>query len=153
VKFMKKNKDYFIGSGNVFADLGLPNPEELLAKAELALQINRLIKQKKLTQIEAAKILGIDQSKIAALSKGKLSDFSLQRLSNFLSILKQIVPVKATKSSSEIMYHFEVHKEKNGFWAEYLELPGCFTQARTMKELHKNMHEALDLILEESAYC
>lgn len=41
---MKKNKDYFIGSDNVFADPEFPNPEERLAKAELALQINRIIK-------------------------------------------------------------------------------------------------------------
>lgn len=97
---MKKNKNYFIGSGNVFADLELPNPEERLAKAELALQINRLIKQKKLTQVEAAKLLDIDQPKISALSQGKLSGFSLERLFKFLNLLGQEVLIKVSKAKT-----------------------------------------------------
>lgn len=52
------------GSGNVFADLGLPNPEERLAKAELALAISRAIKERGLTQREAATLMGIDQPKV-----------------------------------------------------------------------------------------
>lgn len=48
-----------------------------------------------------------------------------------------------------MIYHFKIHKEKDGFWAQCLELPGCFTQAETMKELHKNMQEALNLFIEE----
>ena len=52
-------------SGNVFADLGIENPEEALAKSELARQIAMLIKKKKLTQKRAAEILGIDQPKIS----------------------------------------------------------------------------------------
>jgi len=97
---MKKNKDYFVSSGNVFADLGLPNPEERLAKAELALQINRLIKQKKLTQIEAAKLLDIDQPKISLLVQGKLSGFSLERLFKFLNLLGQDITIKVSKTKS-----------------------------------------------------
>ena len=93
---MKKNKDYFISSGNVFADLGFPNPEEMLAKAELARQINNLIKQKKFTQIAAAKLLDIDQPKISALSTGKLSGFSFERLFKFLNILGQDITIKVT---------------------------------------------------------
>lgn len=57
----KKNKYGTESSGNVFADLGLPNPEELLAKAEITRQINKLIKQQNMTQKEAAELLGIDQ--------------------------------------------------------------------------------------------
>ncbi|MGH7248147.1 MAG: helix-turn-helix domain-containing protein, partial [Pseudomonadota bacterium] len=53
------------GSGNVFADLGLPNPEERLAKAELALAISRAIKERGLTQREAAALMGIDQPKVS----------------------------------------------------------------------------------------
>lgn len=97
---MKKKIDYEISSGNVFADLGLPNPEELLAKAELALQINRLIKQKKLTQVEAAKLLDIDQPKISALSKGKLSGFSIERLFKFLNLLGQEIVIKVSKAKT-----------------------------------------------------
>ena len=98
---MKKNKDYEISSGNVFADLGLPDPEELLAKAELVRQINNLIKQKKLTQIAAAKLLDIDQPKISALSTGKLSGFSFERLFKFLNILGQDITIKVTKTQAK----------------------------------------------------
>lgn len=48
-----------------------------------------------------------------------------------------------------MIYHFKVHKEKKGFWAQCLELPGCMTQGDTMKELQKNMEDALNLFLEE----
>jgi predicted XRE-type DNA-binding protein len=92
---MKKN-NYEISSGNVFADLGLPNPEERLAKAELARQINNLIKAKRLTQVQAAELLDIDQPKISALSTGKLSGFSLERLFRFLTILDQDITIKVT---------------------------------------------------------
>lgn len=95
-KNMKKKLDYEVGSGNVFADLGLPDAEERLAKAELAIQINDLIEQKKLTQTAAAKLLGIDQPKISALSKGKLSGFSMERLFKFLNILGKDVTIKIT---------------------------------------------------------
>jgi antitoxin HicB len=46
-------------------------------------------------------------------------------------------------------YHFKVHKEGTGFWAECIELSGCFTQADSMEELRKNMQEALNLYIEE----
>jgi predicted RNase H-like HicB family nuclease len=46
-------------------------------------------------------------------------------------------------------YHFKIHKEKNGFWAEFLELDGCLTQADNREELYKNCEEALNLFLEE----
>lgn len=83
------NTDYTISSGNVFADLGLPNPEERLAKAKLAHQINTLIDQKQLTQKAAGELLDIDQPKISALSTGRLAGLSLERLFRFLTILDQ----------------------------------------------------------------
>ncbi len=46
-------------------------------------------------------------------------------------------------------YHFKIHKEKEGFWAQCLELQGCVTQADTLEELEQNMEEALNLYLEE----
>src|SRR5438477_451327 len=93
---MKKNKDYKVSSGNVFADLGLPDSGELLAKAELARQINNIINSKKLTQTAAAALLGVDQPKISALSKGKLTGFSLERLFRFLNILDQTITIKVS---------------------------------------------------------
>jgi predicted XRE-type DNA-binding protein len=59
-------------SGNVFADLGLKNPDERLAKAELAIRIAATIKARKLTQIAAAEVCGIDQPKISKLMRGDL---------------------------------------------------------------------------------
>ena len=82
---MKKNFEF--SCGNVFAELNLTNPEELLAKAELVCQINCVIKKKKLTQKQAAQVLGVDQPKISALLSGKLAGFSLERLFRFLNAL------------------------------------------------------------------
>jgi predicted XRE-type DNA-binding protein len=93
---MKRNKNVTSSSGNVFADLGLPNPEERLAKAELARQINNIIKERKLTQTAAAALLDIDQPKISALSTGKLTGFSLDRLFRFLNSLDQNITIKVT---------------------------------------------------------
>lgn len=86
-------------SGNIFADLGLANPEERLVKAQLAMQINFIIKQKGLSQVEAAELLNTDQSKISALHKGKLAGFSLERLFRFLNILGQSIAIKVTSKS------------------------------------------------------
>ena len=80
-------------SGNVFADLGLKNPEELLAKAELVQRIADIIAERKLTQARAAKVLGIDQPKISALLRGKLDGFSIDRLFRFLNALGRDVEI------------------------------------------------------------
>jgi predicted XRE-type DNA-binding protein len=81
-------------SGNVFADLGLANSDELLIKAELVRQISNLIDAKRLTQTEAAKILGIDQPKVSTLLNGKLSGFSTDRLFKFLNALGSDVEIR-----------------------------------------------------------
>ena len=80
-------------SGNVFADLGLKNPEELLAKAELVQRIADIIAERKLTQVRAAKLLGIDQPKVSALLRGKLDGFSTDRLFRFLNALGRDVEI------------------------------------------------------------
>ena len=89
----KHSKDYTVSSGNVFADLGLPNPEEALARAELAHKITVLIRDKGLTQVQAAKLLGVDQPKISALIRGRFSGFSLERLMRFLLLLGQDIKI------------------------------------------------------------
>lgn len=98
---MKKKIVYEDSSGNVFADLGIENSEEALAKSELARQIGKLIKKKKLTQKEAAEILGIDQPKISALIRGKLRSFSLERLIRFLNELGQDVSIMISPAQSQ----------------------------------------------------
>jgi predicted XRE-type DNA-binding protein len=80
-------------SGNVFADLGLENPEALLAKAELVQRIADIIAERKLTQARAAKLLGIDQPKVSALLRGKLDGFSTDRLFRFLNALGRDVEI------------------------------------------------------------
>jgi predicted XRE-type DNA-binding protein len=89
----KRELDYTVSSGNVFADLGLPNPEELLAKAELAHKIIALIRKRGLTQAQAAKLLGVDQPKVSALVRGNLTGFSIERLMRFLLHLGQDVRI------------------------------------------------------------
>jgi len=99
VKIMRRKKkndqtiEFEESSGNVFADLGLPNPEECLAKADFAIQINKLIKKRKLKQKEAAALLGLDQPKVSALSRGRLSGFSIERLFKLLAILNQDIEI------------------------------------------------------------
>ncbi len=95
-------EDYVKSSGNVFADLGLPDAEERLAKAELARQIEHIIKKKRLTQEKAAKILGISQPKVSALLHGKLEGFSMDRLLKFLMALDQDIEIRIKSKPSRI---------------------------------------------------
>ena len=80
-------------SGNVFADLNLPQADDLLAKAELAAKIIAEVQRRRLTQSQAAAILGIDQPKISALKQGKLTAFSIERLMRFLLLLGQDIEI------------------------------------------------------------
>lgn len=90
--------EHTVSSGNVFADIGVSQPEEANAKAELALQINSLIKMRALTQAQAAKMLGINQPKVSALTRGQLTGFSIERLIRFLAALGQDVQIVVTPS-------------------------------------------------------
>ena len=89
----KQERDYTIGSGNVYADLGLPNAEEALAKADLAHRICAVLNERGLTQLHAAKVLGIDQPKVSSLVRGRLSGFSFERLLRFLLMLRQDIHI------------------------------------------------------------
>lgn len=81
------------GSGNVFADLGLPDAGGRLAKTELARQIGLLIRAAGLTQARAAARLGVDQPKVSALLRGRLKDFSTDRLLRFVTALDHDVVI------------------------------------------------------------
>lgn len=93
---MSQKSEVQSSSGNVFADLGLQNPEELLIKAELVRQISKIIASRKINQTEAAIILGIDQPKVSALLNGKLSGFSTERLLRFLNAFGNDVEIRVT---------------------------------------------------------
>ncbi|MGI8689074.1 MAG: helix-turn-helix domain-containing protein [Thermomicrobiales bacterium] len=83
-------------SGNIYADLGLPNPEERCTKAALARQIDAILTERKLTQRAAARILGIPQPKVSNLLNGRLSGFSVERLLAFLTALNRDVQIVVT---------------------------------------------------------
>jgi len=82
-----------MGSGNVFADVGLPRPEIALAKAELVRHIRELIVRKKLTQVKAAALLRLDQPKVSALIRGKVDGYTIDRLLRYLTALGQRVEI------------------------------------------------------------
>jgi len=90
---MTKTIEVEESSGNVFTDIGLPNPEERLAKADLAIRIAAAIRAQRFTQAGAARILGIDQPKISRLLRGQLSGFSAERLMHFLTLLGRDVEI------------------------------------------------------------
>ncbi len=72
------------GTGNVFADLGLPDPGERQTKTRLALALNRIIKVQSLKQAEAALLLGVPQPKVSALVNYRLDGFSVEKLMDFI---------------------------------------------------------------------
>jgi predicted XRE-type DNA-binding protein len=93
---LTKKNEYVEGTGNVYADLGVANPQESRAKADLAHRIVDIIEARKLTQMQAGKILGVDQPKISALKRGRLTDFSIERLVGFLLLLGNDVRITVT---------------------------------------------------------
>jgi|ERR1700741_2531182 len=78
---------------NIFADMDLPDAEELHTKVRLAVALYHAIKGRKLKQAEAAKILGVAQPKVSALMHGKLDGFSVQKLIEFLTSLNRDVDI------------------------------------------------------------
>lgn len=85
--------EHTVSGGNVFADLGLPNAEELQAKAALAHLIAGVVTHRHLTQVETARILGTGQPKVPELLAGRLDGFSLERLIRFLKALDRDVQI------------------------------------------------------------
>jgi predicted XRE-type DNA-binding protein len=80
-------------TGNVFADIGLPDAEELLVKSTLAMKINNIIEKRHLSQIQAAALLGIPQPKVSMIQNGKLRGFSVEKLCHFLTLLGRDVEI------------------------------------------------------------
>src|SRR5258708_27463271 len=96
-----KNTRITEGTGNVFADLGLPNADQELMKARLTLQIHRIIQKRGLTQTEAGRILGISQPHVSALARNRSGTFSVGRLLDFLTALGQDVKITVTPAEKE----------------------------------------------------
>jgi predicted XRE-type DNA-binding protein len=95
-------------SGNVFADLRIPNPEAYLAKAELAAKILQIIRSRRMTQAAAGKLLGINQPKVSALLHGRLDGFSTDRLFRFLNVLGCDVQITISRPRPRARGHVRV---------------------------------------------
>ncbi|MBA2648986.1 MAG: XRE family transcriptional regulator [Legionella sp.] len=100
-------------SGNVFQDLGFQNADEHLLKTKFAMIINRIIKERNLTQVKAAKLLDIDQPKISRLSRGQLSGFSIDKLMVFLILLNQDIEVNVKPHPAGLNNNFHSHFSLN----------------------------------------
>ncbi len=96
---MTPERHFTESSGNVFADLGLPDAVTRLAKAELASRIAAVIQERSLTQREAAAILEIDQPKVSAITRGRLADFSLDRLMTLVNRLGMDIEIIVVANS------------------------------------------------------
>ena len=89
---------YENGSDNIFADLGLPHPEQELLKARLTLQIFRIIKGRHLTQAQAGEILGIKQPHVSLLMRNRSGNFSVELLMDFLTALGHDVEIRVKRT-------------------------------------------------------
>ena len=90
----KQNRPRVLASsGNVFADLGVPNAEEKQTKVRLAVAINQIIEGRKLSQVAAARSLKLNQPKISALANYQVDGFSVERLMNLLTALDRDVDI------------------------------------------------------------
>ena len=87
-------------SGNVFADLGLPNPEDRLLKAQIALHIKQMIQAQGLTQTQVAERVGLPQSNISHIVNGRLNNYSVERLLQVVSKLGHNIEVRISSQTS-----------------------------------------------------
>ena len=87
------------GTGNVFADLGYPDAEEILVKAQLVSKIAEIIEHRGLTQVEAARLLGLNQPKISAMLRGRFRGFSERKLIDCLTAPGRDVQIVVKEAS------------------------------------------------------
>jgi predicted XRE-type DNA-binding protein len=83
----EQNIEFELSSGNVFADIGFENAEEMSLKSELVRQINKTIKERELTSLQTRKLLNLDEEMLSNLSKGTLTQLTLENLFRYLNIL------------------------------------------------------------------
>ena len=90
---MSRKRSYELGSGNVFKDIGVPNAEEHLVKAQLVVKIDTILKKRGLKQVEAAELFGVRQPDVSKMLRGEFRQFSVERLLRFLVALDQDVEI------------------------------------------------------------
>ena len=98
----RKNKKHAVTVDNIFADLGLDQPSELLARAKLLCEVGKLVKASKLSQRDVAEKLGITQPKVSLLVSGRLSAFSTETLLHYLAILGCDIQIRVKKPRSRV---------------------------------------------------
>ena len=81
------------GSGNVFADLGFPDADAHIVKAELVTRIDAIVRQRGLTQAEAGRLLGLSQPDVSRLLRGDFREYSLERLLRLLTALGRDIDI------------------------------------------------------------
>jgi predicted XRE-type DNA-binding protein len=86
-------KGYETGSRNVFKDLGVPNADEHMVKAQLVFKIDGIMKERRLTQVGAAALFGVRQPDVSMMLRGEFRQFSVERLLRFLVALDQDVEI------------------------------------------------------------
>jgi predicted XRE-type DNA-binding protein len=89
----KRKIEIHEGRGNLFADLGLPNSEARMLKANIVAELSRLIKDRGLTQVKAAKLVGISQPDLSHLLRGDFDDYSAERLVKMLTAFEQDIEI------------------------------------------------------------
>ena len=97
-KSMKKRKpiEFEQGSGNVYADLGLQEAPQLLARAQIGFHVFKILEARKLKQREISAILGIAQPDVSHLMNGHFSRFTADKLLDFLQRLDQKVTIEVS---------------------------------------------------------
>ncbi len=86
-----------IGSGNIFADLGFDDADELYTRTALGIQVMKTIREEGLSQKEAGKLLGLKQPEVSAIMRAKFSRFSQERLIGFLNRFEQKVTIQVSR--------------------------------------------------------
>jgi predicted XRE-type DNA-binding protein len=94
-------RDIIEGTGNVFADLGLPDAADRQTKTRLAMAVNAILKERRLKQADTAAVLGVPQPKVSALVNYRLDHFSVEKLMSFLNALHQDVEIVIRPSGEE----------------------------------------------------
>jgi predicted XRE-type DNA-binding protein len=102
-----------VSSGNVFADLGLPNSEQELVKAKLTVQIYQILKDRKLNQTDAARLLGTTQAQVSTLMRCRPVSVSVGKLMAFLTILGHDVEVTVKPAARPGVGHMSVTVQPN----------------------------------------
>jgi predicted XRE-type DNA-binding protein len=100
---MNKDSEVLIetSSGNVYADLGLPDAQEMLVKAQLAQKISELMQNRRLTQVAAAKLFGMTQPKVSALLRGQFRGISEAKMIDCLNKLGRDVEIVIAESRQQ----------------------------------------------------